>query len=493
MKAAADPAATGTHPAVLVVDDDGRVVELLGLALASRGYRVLTAADGDEALKCALTEHPDLVVLDVRLPRKSGLEVCEFLRRDPERPDLPIIMVSAAGDTEARLEGLACGADDFLAKPFSIRELLARIQRLLARSADVHGARRRVLELERDLARAQDEARRTQSEMHRERRLRDLAFGLGCDLHRTLDLDQVARQLLVAVRSRLGVGVAALLLPERAGGDLVPRAVRGDGFERLAGLELKGDGELVAVLASFGRPLYRHELERFPELRAELAPFVAAGLTLLVPVRGPQALEALLAADERADGLDLPPADLELLCGLCELAETALANARRHEAEVDRLLEWCAAGAPRTDSGAWGEAGGLVQHAARASLLPPRERGLLAHGVAFGAWGFRAETVQTLERLAGDDANGRVAELARLLAGAAAPEEIPPDLPAEERRAALLLAAARWFAAARARGACAADAVRESVDRLGEALDPATSQALLDAARETAALSGQAA
>lgn len=495
MKAATDSATAATHPAILVVDDDGRVVELLELALAARGYRVLKAGDGEEALKCALTERPDLVVLDVRLPRKSGLEVCDFLRQDPERPDLPIIMVSAAGDTEARLEGLARGADDFLVKPFSIRELLVRIQRLLARCADVRGARLRARELERDLARAQDEARRAQAEVRRERRLRDLAFGCGRDLHRTLDLDQVARRLLVAVRSSLGVGVAALLLPERAGGDLVPGAVRGDGFERLAGLELKAGCELALLLVSLGRPVLRRELERFPELRIELAPFVAAGFTLLAPVRGPEGLEALLAADERADGSDLPPADLELLGGLCELAATALANARYLEVEVDRLLEMCAAGAPRggAEDAAWAEAAVLVQHAARADLLPPRERGLLARGLAFGSWGFGAEAAQTLERLARDDATGRIGELARILAGAAAPEEVGLEAPAEERRAALLLAAARCFAEVRARGAGADDAVRQAVARLGDGLDASTRQALLDAARETAALSGQAA
>src|SRR5206468_11147810 len=99
--------ASSLLPSILVVDDDRRVVELLSIALGAYGYRVLQALDGDEALRVALRERPDLVVLDVRLPRKSGFEVCERLRQDPDDPHVPIIMVSAAAETESRLQGLA--------------------------------------------------------------------------------------------------------------------------------------------------------------------------------------------------------------------------------------------------------------------------------------------------------------------------------------------------------------------------------------------------
>ena len=97
--------ATGIPASILVVDDDRRVVELMTIALNAYGYRVLQAADGEEALRVAAQERPDLVVLDVRLPKRSGYEVCELLRQDPDDPDIPIIMVSAAAETEARLQG----------------------------------------------------------------------------------------------------------------------------------------------------------------------------------------------------------------------------------------------------------------------------------------------------------------------------------------------------------------------------------------------------
>jgi DNA-binding response OmpR family regulator len=83
---------TSVPASILVVDDDRRVVELLTIALNAYGFRVLQATDGEEALRVVTRERPDLVVLDVRLPKRSGYEVCEVLRQDPEDPQLPIIM-----------------------------------------------------------------------------------------------------------------------------------------------------------------------------------------------------------------------------------------------------------------------------------------------------------------------------------------------------------------------------------------------------------------
>jgi len=89
-----------------VVDDDRRVRELLEVTLTTQGFAVLTAADGEEALMRARRERPDLILLDVRLPKRSGLEVCDVLRNDPTDPAVPIILITAASETEHRLQGL---------------------------------------------------------------------------------------------------------------------------------------------------------------------------------------------------------------------------------------------------------------------------------------------------------------------------------------------------------------------------------------------------
>jgi len=113
-----------------VVDDDEKAVELVKLYLNRDGYRVLTAYDGVEALRLAREGHPDLIVLDLMLPGIDGLEVCRRLRRES---DVPIIRLTARTTDEDKLTGLGLGADDYVTKPFSPRELAARVRAVLRR------------------------------------------------------------------------------------------------------------------------------------------------------------------------------------------------------------------------------------------------------------------------------------------------------------------------------------------------------------------------
>jgi DNA-binding response OmpR family regulator len=115
---------------VLIVDDDQKTVELVKLYLSRDGYRVLTAYDGIEALRQAREGHPDLIVLDLMLPGMDGLEVCRTLR---DESDVPIIMLTAKTTEQDKLTGLDLGADDYVTKPFSPKELAARVRALLRR------------------------------------------------------------------------------------------------------------------------------------------------------------------------------------------------------------------------------------------------------------------------------------------------------------------------------------------------------------------------
>ena len=115
---------------VLIVDDDVKTVELVKLYLDRDGYRLLTAYDGAEALRLAREGHPDLIVLDLMLPGIDGLEVCRTLRAES---DVPIIMLTARTTDEDKLTGLGLGADDYVTKPFSPRELAARVRAVLRR------------------------------------------------------------------------------------------------------------------------------------------------------------------------------------------------------------------------------------------------------------------------------------------------------------------------------------------------------------------------
>ena len=116
-----------------MVDDEPEAVELVEFNLRQAGFDVLTAGDGAEALKKARTLLPSLIVLDLMLPEIDGLEVCKMLRRDPATKLIPIVMVTAKAAEIDRVLGLELGADDYVTKPFSPRELVLRIKKVLAR------------------------------------------------------------------------------------------------------------------------------------------------------------------------------------------------------------------------------------------------------------------------------------------------------------------------------------------------------------------------
>src|SRR6266511_3627695 len=122
-------------PNILIVEDEEALVLLLRYNLEAEGYGVETVARGDEADLLLKERSPDLVILDWMLPGLSGIELCRRLRARPETKRLPIIMLTARGEESERVRGLATGADDYIVKPFSVPELLARVKALLRRAA----------------------------------------------------------------------------------------------------------------------------------------------------------------------------------------------------------------------------------------------------------------------------------------------------------------------------------------------------------------------
>jgi two-component system phosphate regulon response regulator PhoB len=120
-------------PRILITEDEGALVAMLRYNLEKEGYRVDEAADGGEALLKVAEAPPDLILLDWMLPSLSGIEVCRQLRRNPATRNIPIIMLTARGEEGDRVRGLDAGADDYVAKPFSPSELIARIRAVLRR------------------------------------------------------------------------------------------------------------------------------------------------------------------------------------------------------------------------------------------------------------------------------------------------------------------------------------------------------------------------
>jgi len=121
---------------ILIVDDEQDIVELLSYNLEKERFSIVKAYDGEVALALVRSEKPDLMILDLMLPKMNGLDVCKAVRRNPETVKLPIIMLTAKGEEIDKIIGLEVGADDYITKPFSIKELIARVRAVLRRMQD---------------------------------------------------------------------------------------------------------------------------------------------------------------------------------------------------------------------------------------------------------------------------------------------------------------------------------------------------------------------
>lgn len=125
---------------ILVVDDEDHIVELISYNLINSGYKVITANNGIDAVRIAKEEKPNLMLLDLMIPGLDGFDVCKSIRNDNETKDISVIMLTAKGEELDKILGLELGADDYITKPFSIRELLARIKAVLRRIKSVEGS-----------------------------------------------------------------------------------------------------------------------------------------------------------------------------------------------------------------------------------------------------------------------------------------------------------------------------------------------------------------
>ena len=122
------------HQVILIVEDETDLLEVMQFNLSREGYRILTSTAGDDGLQLARKRAPDLVILDLMLPGMDGIEVCRRLRADPITQSIPVIIVTAKAEESDVVLGLGVGADDYVLKPFSPKELIARVRAVLRRS-----------------------------------------------------------------------------------------------------------------------------------------------------------------------------------------------------------------------------------------------------------------------------------------------------------------------------------------------------------------------
>ena len=121
---------------IMIVEDEPDIIKMLEYNLKKEGFRITSVSDGREALRRVEREHPDIIILDLMLPEIDGLEVCKTLKQSSDTADIPVIMLTAKAQETDKIVGLELGADDYITKPFSIRELTARVKAVLRRAGE---------------------------------------------------------------------------------------------------------------------------------------------------------------------------------------------------------------------------------------------------------------------------------------------------------------------------------------------------------------------
>jgi DNA-binding response OmpR family regulator len=223
-----------TRHSVLVIDDERDVIELVRYNLEKSGFDVLAARDGKSGLAAAKASPPDLVLLDLMMPEMDGLEVCRSLRKEPKTARVPVIMLTAKASEADRVVGLEMGADDYIVKPFSPRELVARVKAVLRRAtlASESGEVLKVGDLAIDVARHEVIFKSKSIELTATefRVLQYLATRAGRVASRTDIIDGALERDAAITDRTVDVHVTALRKKLGKGGDLI-ETVRGFGYK----------------------------------------------------------------------------------------------------------------------------------------------------------------------------------------------------------------------------------------------------------------------
>jgi len=319
---------------ILVIDDDRRVLELLQISLTQNGFRVAIAPTGEDGLEMVRKEPPDLVILDLRLPRKTGFEVCAALKSAKDTAHIPIIMVSASAEVDSRLQGLMHGADDYMTKPFSPKELLIKVRRIFERLERTEHLATKNKELESEVARNREDLVVRNKELRFQVYSLETLMGLTHQLNSSLEMDDLLGTLILSVMGQLRVGSACLFLTDEREH---PTRLEASTFKGIKEEQARSIGfayggafarALLPISGDEGRPIRLAEVEDDPALEAEVGSLFAAGFTVVAPVLMKQRLTAILAVGEKVGGQEFHTVDLEMLKSLSESAGIAIENAR---------------------------------------------------------------------------------------------------------------------------------------------------------------------
>ena len=313
---------------ILVVDHDVRVIELLQITLSGRGYKIASAFDGESALEEVTRQRPDLAVIDVRLPRKSGVQVLEAIRANPETADLPVILISGNPSNDARIQGLRTGADDYLVKPFSPRELIIKIRRILDRVSDRELLQHKAESLAEEVRRQRHALLQADQEMYR------YLLRIGTVLHHVEEInvchgiEDVLDGFVQAAVTDLTLQRVCLMLHDTRRGVFQATVWRGLEDRLAHEIAIGDDGFFCQALALEGRTMTVEEFGDYPRAREDLVKLSAAGFTHVTPVRLEGEVAAIIAGGNKEGGEEIDRFDVHLLSVIARSAASAIQQAQ---------------------------------------------------------------------------------------------------------------------------------------------------------------------
>jgi signal transduction histidine kinase/DNA-binding response OmpR family regulator len=299
---------------VLVVDDREDSIDFLcEYVLRPHGYRILTARDGQEGLRLALEARPDLLITDLMMPRRTGLEILEELRE--RKIDLPVILMTFHGSEETAVRAFRLGARDYIIKPFSVEEMVAALDRALAEAR---------LRQERD----QLWQKLIATNKQLERRIKELQtlYGIGRSVTSLLDLEQLLNRVVDAAVYITTAEEGSLLLVDEETGDLYMRAARGLGESYAKGFRIRVQDSIAGQVVSTGKPVMMGGLDQRDKFKVKTDYFVKALLN--VPLKVGDRVIGLLTVNNKTHPRPFTQNDLYLLSALADYACVAIENAR---------------------------------------------------------------------------------------------------------------------------------------------------------------------
>lgn len=313
---------------ILLVDDDVKVLEILEKSLTNRGYRVKVARDGEAALLSYKYDQPDMVVLDIKLPDIDGRDVLRIMRSAPDSDHVPVLFLSASSDPELKVSSLNSGGEDFLVKPFSLREFNAKVKKVLGTYRNTQALQASQVKLESAISKSRQDLVEVNKQLKRQLLSMRSLFSISQDINRHQELDEIINNFSLTLMGEMGISSVAVFTSHREQAEYFQLdGLKGFDRGRMSGVRLSTRGTFARWLEEnpgpqkILRPEGEQILHKLPDMRLAIFEYVT-------PIIVKQKLRGLVFTGPRLSGIGFSSFDLEMLHAACSSAGIGLENAR---------------------------------------------------------------------------------------------------------------------------------------------------------------------